>query len=151
MQPARERKAPADNLKSWSIPPSVRSKRCRTSFDREFHLPHETNPLRQDIVRRDRVPSQRIARPDRRKVMRFSLAYGDVVNRVSPRARAPTGERTPVACWLRHSAATNFPCYELNSLGARVQKFAMAECHRQHAARVRSPEIACGTKFHSPA
>ena len=54
--------------------------------------------------------------------MRFFLAYGHVVNRVSPRARASSGERTPVACWLRHSAATNFPCYQLNSLRDNITK-----------------------------
>src|SRR6476469_10921349 len=121
MQPARERKAPADNLKYLSIPPSVRSRRCRTSFDREFHLPYETNPLRQDNVRQGHVPSRRIARPDRRKVMRFFLAYGDVVNRVSPRARAPSGERTLVACWRWHSAIPNFYTAETkaNSAGSK--------------------------------
>src|SRR5438046_2377413 len=99
MRQARERKAPADNLKSWSIPPSVRSRRCRTSFDLEFHLPHETNPLRHDIVRQDRAPFRRIARLDRRKVMRFSLAYGEVVNRLSPGPRASCSERTFAVCW----------------------------------------------------
>jgi len=36
--------------------------------------------------------------------------------------QAISGERTPVACWLWHSAATNFPCYQLNSLWAQQYK-----------------------------
>jgi NADH-quinone oxidoreductase subunit D len=51
----------------------------------------------------------------------------------------------PVACWLRHSAPTNFVYYEQQFASAKLQKFAMAECHRQHAGSVRSPEFACAT------
>src|SRR5689334_8803557 len=77
----RERTAPADNLKSSLIPPSGRSMRCRTTFDRECHRPGETNPLRQHVAQRGHIPYRRIARPDRRKVMRFFLAW-DLLNRV---------------------------------------------------------------------
>src|SRR4029079_6313492 len=107
-QPARERKAPAGNLRYWSTPPSARSTRCRISFDRGFHRPDETNPPQPDIVQRGRAPSHRSARPDRQKVVRFFSAYGDVVNRVSPQARAPSGECMRLACWLRRSAAMKF-------------------------------------------
>jgi len=44
-------------------------------------------------------------------------------------ARAAFGKRNPVACWLRHSAATNFVYYEQQFASAKLQKFAMAECH----------------------
>ena len=147
-----ERKVRADNLKSWSTPPSARSTRCRTSFDPEVHRPDETNPLRQDIVRRDRVPFRRIARPVRRKVARFSLAYGQVVNRVSAVVRVPSGETH--ACIVRrwHSAIANFctGCPQPNSAGLEMK----VRCGRmpQPARHRRAPpEIACGRKLHSPA
>src|SRR5262249_14243772 len=108
MRRANGHKAPADNSKSWSIPLSAQSTRCRSSFDREFHRPDETDLLRQETARRGPAPFRHIARPDRRRVVRFFSAYGDVVNRVSSRARVSSGERTPLACWLWHSSATNF-------------------------------------------
>ena len=52
-----------------------------------------------------------------------------------------SGERTLAACWSPHSAATNF-CLIRNSwaMNGGRQKFAIAECDRQPARGVRSPE-----------
>src|SRR3954463_7722410 len=111
---ARERKAPADNWKSSSIPPLVRSTRCRTSFDREFHRTYETNPPPQDNVRRDRVPSRRIAHPDPRKVRRFFSAYRQLVNLVSLRARARCGERSPRRPLPRNRLRNKAPLASVN-------------------------------------
>src|SRR4029077_16773966 len=52
-----------------------------------------------------------------------------------------SGERTLLACWSLHSAATNFS-WTRNSwaMNEDRQKSAIAECDRQHARGVRSPE-----------
>ena len=43
--------------------------------------------------------------------------------------------------WFRHSAETNFPRKQIHSQIELQEKFANAECIRQHATSVRSPEF----------
>jgi hypothetical protein len=64
---------------------------------------------------------------------------------------AESGERTLAACWFRRSAETNFPQdpRESAEIANLQEKFAKAKRLRQHASRVRSPELsfACSLLF----
>src|SRR5262245_1965806 len=71
MPPRSEHKGPADNYPSSSVPRPDRSMLCALTFDREFRLLAETNPLPLEIARQDPVPSPQFARLARQKVMRF--------------------------------------------------------------------------------
>src|SRR6188472_2324955 len=64
-------------------------------------------------------------------------------------AMAESAERTLAACWFRRSVETIFRSERISQRYTRSGKFAMAECHRQHAASVRSPEssFACSLLF----
>ncbi|PYJ03359.1 MAG: hypothetical protein DMF00_00330 [Verrucomicrobia bacterium] len=62
-------------------------------------------------------------------------------------AIAESGERTLAACWFRRSAETGCYTEKISNEYTRQGKFAMAECHRQRAASVRSPEIVRSHSF----
>jgi hypothetical protein len=84
--------------------------------------------------------------------VQFFSAYRQVVNRVSPPARAPSGKRTRVACWRWHSAIANFCNVAPKRIPARSKKSSLRQnAATSNAASVRSPEIACGRNLHSPA
>src|SRR5262249_22459379 len=99
------------------------------------------------IVRRDRVPYPRIARPVRRKVVRFSLPYGDVVNRVSPEARArfwgahACGVLVAAFCRSQLSLTTNGSSPRQSYKSSRLAN-AFGVTSTRNA---RSPEFACGS------
>ena len=59
--------------------------------------------------------------------------------RYEMKAPRGSGERTLAACWFCHSAETNFRFARFFFESIPNQKFAIAKCHRQHAANVRSP------------
>src|ERR1051325_4593848 len=67
--------------------------------------------------------------------------------------RACSGERTPLACWLRHSAATNFSLPPAELLGPGSEKFAIAwrrSPARYKRALPRNPRVRAGDAMKLP-
>src|SRR6266536_6418358 len=76
--------------------------------------------------------------PSRRYLASSATFYRLAIDRLRKWRRS--GKSAPLACWLPHSATTNFSPFATYQARDAVGKFVKAECLHQHAGRVRSPD-----------